>query len=437
MTPKVRRIALGFGANLDDAPGAIHTAIERMAAIGKLVERSDLYRTPPWGVVDQPPFYNAAALYESALTPREVLAACKRVERELGRVASYRWGPRAIDVDVLLIEGLVVDELDLQVPHAQLRRRGFALIPLAEIAPTLVDPRDGAGVGTLAAALPASERDGATRLVRSRGMLGTLRTNYEAAAADYDRLRPLSGDEGLLAEALEAACGVRAHHAARLLDVGCGTGRYALWFAGRGASVTGVDGSPAMLMRARAKAPEMRWLEGRLPAGIPVDRFDAAYSAFVVHHLSASERGETFARLRRSLDGPLAIATFSHRYFCEHPFAEIFPGFLDVELSRFPSIPALRGELLDAGFARVAVQRVRTLKEQDGARLIERVEGKFLSTFHVMSPEDFAAGLVALRAWLRERRYVLDFDVSVVVAEPVPGRTEEAVESEPADAERG
>lgn len=437
MTLGLRRIALGFGANLDDAPGAIHTAIERMTVIGKLVERSDLYRTAPWGVVDQPPFYNAAALYESVLAPREILAACKRVERALGRVASYRWGPRAIDVDVLMIEGLVVDEPDLQVPHAQLRRRGFALMPLAEIAPTMVDPRDGTGVAALVAALPAHERENVARLVRSRGMLGTLRTNYEAAAADYDRLRPLSDDEKLLAQALETACGVRARHPANLLDVGCGTGRYALWFAGRGAVVTGIDGSPAMLTRARAKAPEMRWLEGRLPEGVPPDRFDGAYSAFVVHHLSASERRETFARLRRGLDGPLAIATFSHRYFCEHPFAGIFPGFLDVELSRFPSIPALRGELLDAGFAGVTVQRVRTRKEQDGERLLERVEGKFLSTFHVMAPEDFAAGLAGLRAWLRERRYVLDFDVSVVVADPVPGRTEEAVESEPADAERG
>ena len=436
MTQAIRRVALGFGANLDDAPGAIHTAIERMTAIGDLLRRSDLYRTAPWGVVDQPPFYNAAAVYASVLSPREILAVCKRVERELGRVESYRWGPRAIDVDVLFIEEVSVDEAGLHVPHAQVRRRAFALVPLAEIAPDLTDPRDGARVDQLAAALPADERGNVTRLARSRGMLEALRTDYEAVAADYDRLRPLSGDEGLVAHALEKACGTRGRGAARLLDVGCGTGRYALWFAERGAAVTGIDGSPAMLAKARAKAPELRWLEGRLPLGIPRNRFDAAYSVFVVHHLSAGERRDTFARLRRILDGPLAIATFSHRYFCEHPFAEIFPGFLDVELSRFPSIPALRGELLDAGFARVTVGRVRTQKEQDAARLLERVEGKFLSTFHVMAPEDFAVGLDALRAWLRERRYVLDFDVSVVVADPVPGRVEEAVEAKPADAER-
>ncbi|TAM57915.1 2-amino-4-hydroxy-6-hydroxymethyldihydropteridine diphosphokinase [bacterium] len=435
LSEALRRVALGFGANLDDAPGAIHTAIERMRVIGALTGRSDLYRSRPWGVTGQPEFYNAAALYESALTPRELLAACKRVEQELGRVRSYHWGPRAIDVDILAIEGVTVEEPELHVPHARLRERAFALVPLLEIAPSLNDPRDNASVAALATALPPGERASVTRLERSRGMLGALRTNYEEAAADYDRLRPLTADEVLLAEAVEAACGVRTGWPASLLDVGCGTGRYALWFAARGSAVTGLDGSPAMLARARAKAPEMHWLEGRLPAGIPKQHFGAAYSLFVIHHLSAGERRETFARLRDVLDGPLVIATFSHRYFCEHPFAGIFPGFLDVELSRFPALPALRGELLDAGFARVTMQRVRTRKEQDGARLLERVEGKFLSTFHVMAPEDFAAGLDSLRAWLQDRRYVLDFDVSVVVADPVPGRAEETVEAEPADAE--
>ncbi|MDE2573186.1 MAG: 2-amino-4-hydroxy-6-hydroxymethyldihydropteridine diphosphokinase [bacterium] len=433
----MRLVALGFGANLGDAPGAIHTAIARMAQIGTLVARSDLYRSAPWGEADQPAFYNAAALYESELPVRAVMELGQRVERELGRVESYRWGPRAIDVDILLVEGVTIDEQDLGVPHPRLRERAFALLPLAEIAPALRDPRDGASVAELVAALSAEQRADARRLKRSRGDLERMHTDYESAAVDYDRLRPLSTGEGPVAGAILDACGVRGRRGARILDVGCGTGRYAVWFARqRGLEVVGLDGSPAMLARARAKAQRMRWIEGRLPAGVPDERFDAAYSIFVMHHLDEPERRETFARLRRILDGPLAIATFSHRYFCEHPFAEIFPGFLDVELSRFPSIPALRAELLDAGFARVALRRVRAQRDQEAARLLERVEGKFLSTFHVMAPEDFAAGLAALREWLRDHRYVLDFDVSVLVADPLPGRPREAVESKAADAER-
>jgi len=432
-----RRVALGFGANLDDAPGAIHTAIDRMAEIGRLVIRSDLYRTVPWGVEHQPAFYNAAALYESVLEPCEILTVCKRVERDLGRVETYRWGPRVIDIDILMMDGLTVDEPNLRVPHARLRARAFALLPLAEIAPDLQDPRDGATVAQLADDLGEREREGVTRLARSRGTLGVLRTDYESAAVDYDRLRPLTDDETLLAEAIMDACAMHGRAGLHVLDVGCGTGRYALWFARRGIDVVGIDASPAMLARARAKAPNLRWIEGRLPDDLPEERFGAAYSVFVVHHLTAAERRALFAGATRLLDGPLAIATFSHRYFCEHPFAELFPGFLDVELSRFPSIAALRGELLGAGFADVRVRRVRTHKEQDAARLLERVEGKFLSTFHVMAPEDFATGLAALRTWLRDRRYVFDFDVSVVVADPAPGRAAEAVESERANAERG
>ena len=432
----MRRVALGFGANLGDAPGAIHTAIERMAVIGKLVARSDLYRSAPWGLPDQPWFYNAAAVYESDWGPRAVLEACKRTERELGRVTGERWGPRAIDVDVLLIEGERVDSPDLEVPHRHLRERAFALLPLREIAPDLRDPRDGATVESLAALLPESARAEVRRLGRSRGALQRLHTDYETAAAEYDRLRPLTEDESRVAEVIAGACRVAERPGARVLDLGCGTGRYALWLAEHhGLEMTGLDASPAMLARAQAKAPRMRWLLGRLPDAVPGERFEAAYSVFVMHHLTPAQRRESFRRLRRVLEGPLAIATFSHRYFCEHPFAEIFPGFLDVELSRFPSLPALRAELLDAGFAGVSVRRVHTRKEQEPSRLLERVEGKFLSTFHVMGPEDFAAGLTALRAWLKDRRYVLDFDVSIVVADPVPGRGEDRVESEAADAE--
>jgi 2-amino-4-hydroxy-6-hydroxymethyldihydropteridine diphosphokinase len=87
-------------------------------------------------VREQPDFVNAAALLDTELSPRDLLVALKRLELELGRVETYRWGPRAIDLDILAYDDLALDEPDLTIPHPHLHERAFALIPLAEIDPT-------------------------------------------------------------------------------------------------------------------------------------------------------------------------------------------------------------------------------------------------------------------------------------------------------------
>ncbi len=124
---------IGLGANLGDAPAQIERALAALAALGTIRARSHLYRSKPWGVTDQPPFINAAALLETALAPRELLGELKRLERELGRVPSARWGPRAIDLDILAYDDLALREPDLTIPHERLFERAFALVPLAEI----------------------------------------------------------------------------------------------------------------------------------------------------------------------------------------------------------------------------------------------------------------------------------------------------------------
>ncbi len=133
--------------------------IERAAAalrrVGRLVARSSLYRTPAWGVSDQPDFINAAVLVETELEPLALLRALKGIERELGRVRTYRWGPRAIDLDILTYGSVEVRTPELTVPHARLFERAFALGPLAEI-----DPSFDAAF----AALPAAEREGVQRI---------------------------------------------------------------------------------------------------------------------------------------------------------------------------------------------------------------------------------------------------------------------------------
>jgi 2-amino-4-hydroxy-6-hydroxymethyldihydropteridine diphosphokinase len=145
------RALLGLGANLGDPVATLREAKERLTSLGQVTAVSSLYRTPPWGVVNQPPFVNAALALETELDPDSLLAALKRLERALGRVASVRWGPRAIDVDILDYEGVRRNEPVLTIPHARLFERAFALVPLAEIEPAYIPARDALPPDDLAA----------------------------------------------------------------------------------------------------------------------------------------------------------------------------------------------------------------------------------------------------------------------------------------------
>ena len=99
--------------------------------------RSSDYRTPPWGVADQPPFVNLCIAVDTSLTPQALLARAQSVERALGRDRSdeRRWGPRAVDIDLLAYDDLALSEPELTLPHPRLLERAFVLVPLAEIAP--------------------------------------------------------------------------------------------------------------------------------------------------------------------------------------------------------------------------------------------------------------------------------------------------------------
>ena len=133
-------IGLGLGANLGDAPAAISRALRTLEERGhvRVHQISSLYRTKPWGPVPQPDFANACALGETDLDPSALLAEIKAVEIALGRVSSERWGPRAIDIDILFYSGATVETPDLVIPHESLFERAFVLVPLAEIAPELI-----------------------------------------------------------------------------------------------------------------------------------------------------------------------------------------------------------------------------------------------------------------------------------------------------------
>jgi 2-amino-4-hydroxy-6-hydroxymethyldihydropteridine diphosphokinase len=132
---------IGIGANLGNAVHTVQIALEELKRYGVVVRASSLYNTKPWGVQNQPDFVNAAALLETTLTPRELLVELKKLEAELGREQTYRWGPRVVDFDILAYDDRTIDEPDLIIPHPRLHERAFALVPLAEIDPSYESAR--------------------------------------------------------------------------------------------------------------------------------------------------------------------------------------------------------------------------------------------------------------------------------------------------------
>jgi len=149
----VGRAYVGLGANLGDRGGTLVRAIELLEERDGIdvVATSSFLETDPVGYLDQPRFLNAAVAIETELSPEELLAVLLEVERELGRTREGpRFGPRTIDLDLLLVDGVTLDEPGLTVPHPRLHERAFALAPLAELDPALEIPGKGS-VGQLLA----------------------------------------------------------------------------------------------------------------------------------------------------------------------------------------------------------------------------------------------------------------------------------------------
>lgn len=139
--------AVGLGANLGDAARTLRDAIAALDTLPgtRVVQASRLYRTPAWGVTDQPDFINAVALLDTSLSPSDMLEALLRIERDFGRVRieGERWGPRTLDLDLLLHGDAVIDQPGLRVPHPHLHERAFALLPLLEAWPGAIIPGIG------------------------------------------------------------------------------------------------------------------------------------------------------------------------------------------------------------------------------------------------------------------------------------------------------
>ena len=143
------RAYVGLGANLGPREVTLLRAVDLLAAVDgvEVVAVSQLRETDPVGIVDQPPFLNGAVAIDTSLAPRALLDVLLETERALGRVRAERWGPRTIDLDLLVYGDQIVDEPGLRVPHPRLAERRFVLEPLADLDPALEIP----GLGSVAA----------------------------------------------------------------------------------------------------------------------------------------------------------------------------------------------------------------------------------------------------------------------------------------------
>ena len=150
------RVFVSLGGNLGDPAQSMGAALRALDAHPqvRVTAVSSLHRTPPWGKTDQPDFLNSAAELHTMLRPRELLELCLQTEHSLKRVREERWGPRLIDIDILLYDDRVINETGLEVPHPRMLQRAFVLAPLSELAPTL--EIDGQRVGELLAGVDAA-----------------------------------------------------------------------------------------------------------------------------------------------------------------------------------------------------------------------------------------------------------------------------------------
>ena len=155
------QVYISLGSNLGDRAGNLLTAIAHMGECISNIQKSPIFETPPWGVLEQPSFFNMVITGTTLLTPFRLLAFLKNIEVEMGRVKALHWGPRVIDLDILLYDELQVKQPHLTIPHANICERAFVLVPLADLAPQLVIPGTDR---TVAQWLQSVDRTGIIRL---------------------------------------------------------------------------------------------------------------------------------------------------------------------------------------------------------------------------------------------------------------------------------
>lgn len=132
---------ISIGSNLGNSRSLLEEALSRLSRTEgiSLLDRSSVYKTPPWGKTDQPYFLNAAAKLSVSISPLDLLSVTQSIEQELGRVRHEHWGPRTIDIDLLMTDEYTCDTDILKLPHPYMTKRAFVLVPLLEIEDIIID----------------------------------------------------------------------------------------------------------------------------------------------------------------------------------------------------------------------------------------------------------------------------------------------------------
>ncbi len=156
MKRKRHVVYLALGTNLGDRLANLAQALHLLPPSVEVEVTSSVYETPPWGYTAQPSFYNQVVRAVTNLSPHALLAYLKKIEQRLGRVETFRNGPRQIDIDILFYDDLEMETPQLGLPHPRMEGRAFVWVPLAEIAPNLVHPKLGKTAAQIVSELDCS-----------------------------------------------------------------------------------------------------------------------------------------------------------------------------------------------------------------------------------------------------------------------------------------
>jgi 2-amino-4-hydroxy-6-hydroxymethyldihydropteridine diphosphokinase len=138
---KSHKVYIALGTNLGNRLENLKTALKLLLPEVRVIKASPVYETPPWGYLNQADFLNQVIEAETDLTPEELLVYLKGLEAQIGRRASFKYGPRLIDLDILFYEDLILETAHLSIPHPRMHERSFVLVPLADLNPDLLHPK--------------------------------------------------------------------------------------------------------------------------------------------------------------------------------------------------------------------------------------------------------------------------------------------------------
>ena len=138
---KHNEVFIGLGSNLGDRAKNLKKAIHKIElTIGAIIRQSSIYETKPWGKTNQPDFFNQVVLIHSNKSPEDCLISLSGIEKQMGRKREKKWGERIIDLDLLYVNGYIIETYKLSLPHPGIAQRRFVLVPLVEIAPAFIHP---------------------------------------------------------------------------------------------------------------------------------------------------------------------------------------------------------------------------------------------------------------------------------------------------------